>query len=175
MSKARKPTGKAPALTFENLVLSIRSVDRDLAAQAGRAINLSLTLRNWLMGCYIAEYELRGADRAQYGEKLLARLAVRLTENGVSRAEERELRRYRKFYQTYPQIREALTPELRKHLTFPAKSLSAPIRESATPETGLTGKELITRLSFTHIAELLAIEDPLREELDVSSFFEPGI
>jgi hypothetical protein len=63
MSKARKPTGKAAALTFENLVLSIHGVDRDLAAQAGRAINLSLTLRNWLIGCYISEYELRGADR----------------------------------------------------------------------------------------------------------------
>jgi hypothetical protein len=80
MSKARKPTGKAPASTFENLVLSIRSIDQDLAAQAGRAINLSLTLRNWLIGCYIAEYELRGADRAQYGKKLLAKLAVRLQE-----------------------------------------------------------------------------------------------
>jgi hypothetical protein len=44
MSKARKRTGKGSALTFENLVLSIRSVDQDLAAQAGRAINLSLTL-----------------------------------------------------------------------------------------------------------------------------------
>jgi predicted nuclease of restriction endonuclease-like (RecB) superfamily len=164
MSKARKPTGKAPALTFENLVLSIRSVDRNLAAHAGRAINLSLTLRNWLIGCYIAEYELRGADRAQYGEKLMARLAVRLTENGVSRTEERELRRYRQFYQTYPQIREALTPELRKQLPLPAKNLSSPIRESATPETGLAGKELITTLSFTHIAELLAIEDPLKRQ-----------
>ena len=162
MSKARKPTGKSAALTFENLVLSIRSVDRDLAAHAGRAINVSLTLRNWLIGCYIAEYELRGADRAQYGEKLMARLAVRLTENGVSRTEERELRRYRQFYQTYPQIREALTPELRKQLPVLAKNLSAPIRESATPETGLAGKELITTLSFTHIAELLAIEDPLK-------------
>ena len=57
--------------------------------------------------CGDAEYELRGADRAQYGKKLLAKLSIRLTENGVSRAEERELRRYRQFYHTYPQIREA--------------------------------------------------------------------
>ena len=126
MSKARKPTGKSAALTFENLVLSIRSVDRDLAADAGRAINVSLTLRNWLIGCYIAEYELRGADRAQYGEKLMARLAVRLTENGVSRTEERELRRYRQFYQTYPQIREALTPGLQGRYSSPKTAPSHP-------------------------------------------------
>src|SRR3954454_20404650 len=119
MSKGKEPTAKAFGLTFENLVVSIRGVDQDLAAQAGRAVNISLSLRNWLIGCYIAEYELRGADRAQYGEKLLARLSSRLTENGVSRAEERELRRYRQFYQTYPQIRESLAPELIKHLAFP--------------------------------------------------------
>jgi hypothetical protein len=57
-------------------------------------------------------YELRGADRAQYGENLMAKLSARLLNSGVSRSEERDLRRYRQFYQTYPQIREALPPDL---------------------------------------------------------------
>ena len=90
MSKARTLTPRPPGLTFENLVLSIRGVDEDLAAQAGRAVNISLTLRNWLIGCYIAEYEQRGADRAEYGKRLLAKLSARLTEIGVSRTEERD-------------------------------------------------------------------------------------
>jgi hypothetical protein len=95
----QKSALKAPGLTFENLALFISGVDQELASHASRAVNISLTLRNWLIGCYIAEYELRGADRAQYGEKLLAKLSGRLIENGVSRPEERELRRYRQFYQ----------------------------------------------------------------------------
>src|SRR5450432_2514423 len=111
---------EGPAFSFDVLVTSIHHAHDELAAQASRAVNISLTLRNWLIGCYIAEYELRGADRAQYGQKLLAKLSVRLIGIGVSRAEERELRRYRQFYQTYPQIRESLTPELRKHLASPA-------------------------------------------------------
>jgi predicted nuclease of restriction endonuclease-like (RecB) superfamily len=160
MSKAKKSTApKAAGLTFEHLVLSIRGIESEMAAQAGRAVNVSLTLRNWLIGCYIAEYELRGADRAQYGEKLLANLAVRLTGFGVSRAEERELRRYRRFYQTYPQIRESVTPELKKRLALTAIRGHATIRESATPESRLSGKDVVTKLSFTHIAELLAIQD----------------
>jgi hypothetical protein len=90
MAKKRsKSLVKADGLTFENLVLAIRGVDDDLAARAGRAVNVSLTLRNWLIGCYIAEYELRGADRARYGEKLLAKLADRLTRHGVSRTDSR--------------------------------------------------------------------------------------
>jgi hypothetical protein len=42
----------------------------------------------------------------------MAKLSARLLNWGVSRSEERELRRYRQFYQTYSQIREALPPEL---------------------------------------------------------------
>jgi hypothetical protein len=116
MSKARESPTKATGPTFEKLALSIRDIHQDLSAQAGRAVKLSLTLRNWIIGCYIAEYEQRGADRVQDGKNLLAKLSGRLTELGVSRTEERELHRYRQFYQTYPWIREALTLELRNHL-----------------------------------------------------------
>ena len=55
-----------------------------------------------------------------------------------------------------------LPPELRKYLASPAKSPSAPIREAAPPESGLSGKELITRLSFSHFVELLAVDEGLQ-------------
>jgi hypothetical protein len=99
-------------LTFNNLILSIRDIDSELAVRARRAVNYSLTLRNWLIGYHITEYEQRGKDRAAYGEKLVQSLSIQLIKQGVSRAEERELRRYRKFYRVYPQIRDSLTPEL---------------------------------------------------------------
>jgi hypothetical protein len=108
--------------TFVQLIESIQSVHRELVAQAGRAVNISLTLRNWLIGHYIAEYELNGQDRAAYGEKLLPTLAVELKKLGVSRSEERELRRYRQLYQVYPQIRETLSPKLNQRIAYPADS-----------------------------------------------------
>ncbi|MBW2069585.1 MAG: hypothetical protein JRI31_12090 [Deltaproteobacteria bacterium] len=55
---------------FSHLVSAIKSVHENLAARAGRAVNINLTLRNWLIGAYIAEYELHGADRAAYGDRL---------------------------------------------------------------------------------------------------------
>ena len=61
-------------LTFDKLVDSIRQVHKQLASQAGRAVNISLTLRNWMFGLYIAEFELRGKDRAVYGDKLFVDL-----------------------------------------------------------------------------------------------------
>ena len=67
------PFGSIPngSRSFETLVVSIRNVHGTLSAQASRAVNVSLTARNWLIGCYIAEYELHGADRASYGDSLL--------------------------------------------------------------------------------------------------------
>src|SRR3990172_8011193 len=88
---------KPARFDFTTLVAAIRQVDEHMAAQAGRAVNISLTLRNWAIGHYIYEYEQKGSDRAQYGERLLERLAEQLRKSGLSRVESRELRRYRQF------------------------------------------------------------------------------
>ena len=89
---------------FEKLVGNIRQVHEELAAQAGRAVNLSLTLRNWLIGCYIAEYEQNGTDRAEYGARLLENLSSRLAQGGMDGVASRSLRQYRQFYLIYPGI-----------------------------------------------------------------------
>ena len=111
----KKPSSLTTA-TFASLVELIRQTHQDLAAQANKAVNVSLTLRNWLIGLHIAEYEQQGKDRADYGSALLANLSAELQKLKIPRCEERELRRYRQFYQTYPQIRESLTPELARRI-----------------------------------------------------------
>jgi hypothetical protein len=98
-------------LTFNHLVDSIRQVHKHLAAQAGRAVNISLTMRNWGIGYYIREYEQNGADRARYGDRLLAMLSERLTETGMEGMAPRSLRLYRQFYLTYPEIWQTVSAE----------------------------------------------------------------
>ena len=147
----------ASALSFERLVAAIGQAHAELAARASQAVNSSLTLRNWLIGLYIAEYEQKGTDRAQYGEALIERLADRLRLAGVSRTDERELRRYRQFYFTYPQIRESLTPELVGRLLPQADGGN--IRETPTPKWGIAAGEILTKLSFSHLVELLQCTD----------------
>ena len=39
-------------LTFNRLVGSIREIHDQMAAQAGKAVNISLTLRNWMFDLY---------------------------------------------------------------------------------------------------------------------------
>ncbi len=146
--------------TFNQLLELIQQAHERLLTQASKAINISLTLRNWLFGFYIHTYEQKGSDRAAYGDRLLASLAERLAKKNIPRSSERELRRYRQFYLTYPQIRESLTPEFKNLL--PTQISQIEKRESVTPALKLSGKLLLERISFTSFAELLAIEDPLK-------------
>lgn len=45
---------------------------------AVKTINQATTLRNWIIGCYIVEYEQNGSDRAKYGDNLLKSLEKRI-------------------------------------------------------------------------------------------------
>ncbi len=144
-------------MSFDVIVSSILEADKELSLQATRAVNVSLTLRNWLIGFYIAEFEFRGADRAQYGEKLLDILSERLMAAKLSRVEVRELRRYKLFYSVYPDVIDVLPDALKNRLL-----LERSIRETVSPELRVPIHDIVTQLSFSHIIELIAIEDNLK-------------
>ena len=153
-------------LNFSTLANSIHQVDTELATQAVRAVNVSLTLRNWLIGYYISEYELRGADRAAYGKELLKKLSDHLRAIGVAACGKRQLYGYLRFYQVYPQIVRSVTAQLKsigigKPLT-PELLISSHTHEkvrAATAHSGVAPEKLLNSLSYTHIEQLVAIDD----------------
>jgi predicted nuclease of restriction endonuclease-like (RecB) superfamily len=114
-----------------------------------------------LVGLYILEYEQKGTDRAGYGEALLDKLADELESLGVTRVQPRELRRYRLFYSMYPQIRETLTPEFTRHIHLPANlgDTDSQIASSSHQQGECSPADLVQKLSFSHFAELIGIED----------------
>ena len=111
----RKPSKPKPApgqmLDFTALVESINRVHDQSAAAVNRVLNTSLTLRNWVIGLYLAEYELRGADRAEYGDRALGVIANRLTDMRVSNYNRRQLYRNLRFFRFYPGIVGTLSPQ----------------------------------------------------------------
>jgi predicted nuclease of restriction endonuclease-like (RecB) superfamily len=141
-------------LDLDQLAEVIRHVHKELFVQAHRAVNIGLTLRNWLIGRYIAEYELNGADRAIYGERILEELAARLSD--VSNCNRRQLYRYLRFYRVYPDIVGTLSPQLRGLL--PA-SASLEKEGAASPQSGGRRVPVIELLSYSHIEQLVDIED----------------
>jgi predicted nuclease of restriction endonuclease-like (RecB) superfamily len=164
--------GKHQTLNFGTLVETIRQVHEHLAAQASKAVNISVTLRNWLTGCYIREYEQNGSDRARYGEALLGTLSERLTQAGIEGMAARSLRLYRQFYVTYPQIWQTMSAKSASRLlseeiwqSLSAKSSVEPSGEivgTAPAKLEVPADHLVKSLSFSHFAELIGIDDPLR-------------
>ena len=79
--------------------------------RAYTAVNFAMVESYWLIGQQIVEHEQHGEARADYGKGLLKELAARLTTDFGKGFDERELRKMRQFYQTFPK-RDTLRPEL---------------------------------------------------------------
>src|SRR5665213_1325637 len=108
-------------MEYKELILALSKLNTQLKEQSLRAVNAALTLRNWVFGFYIIEFEQHGQDRAQYGKSLLANISKELKTVKVSNADERELRRFRQFYLAYPMFLNAMAD-------------NEPIRGLLTPE-----------------------------------------
>lgn len=157
---------------FTLLLNSIKSIHLQLQDSAAKAVNKLLTIRNWLIGYYIVEYEQNGEDRAQYGEMLLERLAEDLNQPSLSF---RNLKLYRQFYLTYPQIWQSVTAIFKSGQIgqSPIAQLKIPyfqivrkgqslIAQSLPSDLMVPPDKLITKLSYTHLVQLLSIDDPLK-------------
>lgn len=95
----------------DNLYAEIKGILTSARKRTYHAINFTMVESYWLIGQTIVEDEQRGDTRAEYGKGLLKELAARLTIEFGKGFDERELRKMRQFYITFP-IRDTLRPEL---------------------------------------------------------------
>jgi predicted nuclease of restriction endonuclease-like (RecB) superfamily len=186
-------------MDFKKLLNQIHNTHQYLNGVAAKAINTPMTIRNWLIGYYIVEFEQKGEDRAAYGENLIVALAERLKVNikGISAT---NLRLYRQFYSIYPELTSQVTKYLSDYSTFrnyqttsdklvdeandekyqtasdkmesaddnqiyqtvSEQLLPDATKESTTNKLGLPPARLLSHLSFSHIVELIKIDDELK-------------
>lgn len=155
-------------MDYKALLAEITSAHAHSLGTAARAVNRGLVLRNWVIGAYIVEFEQEGADRAAYGEGLLKRLSTDLADAHIPGCGVRMLERMRSFYLTYPQMVTAISSTAATnsdkkliHSPFPKPStvstFSVPdIRKGPSPLPAAR----VLELSWSHLSELLAVEDP---------------
>lgn len=170
--------------SFDHLSDVVTQLHDSAYSATVKAINRFATVRNYVIGFYIVEYEQHGSDRAKYGERLLKRLAERVNKRGIN---ETLLTNSRKFYLTYPQIQTYLEGKsaTASHLLekFPtASGESSPISPTPSEELALisstqsnkseispmpsdkfitSADKLLSHLSFSHLVEILTVDDPL--------------
>ena len=165
-------------MDFEALVKHISTIQSTLQAQAAHAVNLALTARNWLMGCYIVEFEQNGEDRATYGEQLLKKLEQRLNVKGLN---ERRFREFRRLYLVYPQLKAPialyLTSQIRHSLTaefiepirrMPSAKSAINIRRMPSAELNsakewmIPADRLFNKLTYSNLMLISTIDNPIK-------------
>ena len=167
-------------MNFEALVKHISTIQSTLQAQAAHAVNLALTARNWLMGCYIVEFEQNGEDRAAYGEQLLKKLEQRLNVKGLN---ERRFREFRRLYLVYPQLKEPIAQyivsqsQIRHTLSaefmepirrLPSAESATNIRRMPSAELNdakrwmISADRLFNRLTYSNLMLISTIDNPVK-------------
>lgn len=152
LTKIVEDWGQKQNPSFDELSVSVLQTHQTAQTTAIRAVNQMATLRNWLIGCYIVEYEQKGCDRAKYGDRLLKRLEESVNTKGLNVT---LFQISRLFYTYYPQIGDIIYATASHKLPH-EKIYATPSHKFMTP-----GKDLLGKLSFSHIREIMTQDDPL--------------
>lgn len=156
--------------SFSDLASIIQTTHDAAQSSAIRAINRMQTMRNWLIGYYIVEFEQHGKDRAEYGTQLLKKLEEQVNRKGLNVT---LFQTSRNFYNLYPQMGGLFVPnEIYSTLSNKSESRIPLMNKSTDAQTNTicatvshkfqTPPEMIvSRLSFSHIREIMSVDDPL--------------
>ena len=98
-----------PYVRTEDILDDVKAIIKGAQGLAWRSVNLILVRRNWLIGRRIAEEELRGDDRAQYGARVIKTLSRELTSSFGRGYTKTSLHNFYSFYKAFPEIFHTLS------------------------------------------------------------------
>ena len=133
------------------------AIIEDARDRAYRAVNVSLTLRNWQLGERIAKDELDGAERAEYGKRVITTLAHDLTAKYGKGFDRSTLYRYLLFYRMFPGIVAAVRPQLEILGAMSPESGKVDAVSQPSQNVAAVRPKL---LPWTHYRELIRVENP---------------
>ena len=102
----------------DDIVSDLKNIIDLSQKQAYQAINTALVYRNWLIGYRIAEEELKGEDRAEYGAEVIKKLSKELTKIYGKGFDRVTLYRCYRFYNDFPEIVATLWQQSEKILSW---------------------------------------------------------
>lgn len=96
----------------QNLLVDTSTIIESAKNVAYRSVNVVLVKRNWLLGKRIAEEQLGDQTREElYGQNIVTNLAKQLTAQYGSGFDRSSLYKYVRFYQCFPNIVDAVSPQ----------------------------------------------------------------
>ena len=163
-------------LNFENLSETLLNLNKVFEDGTAKAINRNITARNWLVGYYIVNYEQNGKDRAEYGEKIIRKLADRLNKKSLSY---RNLQLYKQFYLEFKvlesPIKTYILDEFKSEETLISNANLNLIEEKSdskdsansvctiqdNKEIHIPAELLFKNISYSHFTLIMGVENPL--------------
>ncbi len=115
---------------YDSILGEISTVIDEARRSASRSVNCIMTAAYWLIGRRIVEFEQNGKVRAEYGEKLLERLARDLSDRFGRGFSYPNLNRFRQFYLTFPlenNLSTAMIESNQPILSTPSRELDLPL------------------------------------------------
>ncbi len=101
-----------PYQKTENVISDLKNIIEVAQKQAYQSVNVLLVERNWLIGKRIAEEELQGQERAEYGASVIKKLAKELTTEYGRGFTKSNLYSFYSFYKSYPNIFHSVSGKL---------------------------------------------------------------
>ena len=123
---------------------------------AYRAVNIALTLRNWQLGERIARENLDGAERAEYGKKIITELSRDLTNKYGKGFDRISLYNFLKFYRCFPEIVGAVSQQSQ---IVGAVSQQSENIAALRQQFGILDSVNPKLLPWTYYRELIRVED----------------
>ena len=149
LEKAKSASIQMPDADLLQLADKIVAVIETGKQQLAISINQTIKTTYWNVGRHIVEFEQEGSARAKYGSSLLSRLA-KILRARVGRGYSRpNLNNMRKFY-----------------LLFPICQMSDKSESSIL--------QMSDKLTWSHICELITIDDPLEREFYLNECVSEG-
>ena len=169
----KKPTyllGTKKAPVYER----IRKILESARSGVARTVNTTQVIANWLIGRDIIEEEQRGKRKAEYGQRLIAELSIKLQKDYGSGYSATNLKLFRQFFLAYPRLTIIEIGHTLRDQSLPSDKDHFPIAVSAgrgishTPcdpswQPGL----LHPNLSWSLYRHLVRVESP-----EARSFYE---
>jgi len=150
---------------YSDLITDLTSLIEQGRKAAVRYVNTALVATYWLTGRRIVEYEQRGKERAEYGEKLLRKISVDLTTRFGKGFTERNLEHMRQFYLTYREISNTVCAKLIERTgekSHPVRARLLPISQKPSGIFEMLSQKF--PLSWSHYRLLMRLEEPLKQE-----------
>lgn len=158
--KIAAPTRRKPAkrvATYGSVLREFSQLVEGARHASARAVNALMTASYWEIGRRIVQHEQGGKHRAGYGEELLSRLSVDLTDRFGRGFGMRNLFLMRSFYMAYPDILQTVSAKLEDELPG-SKNLKSTSKKLQTLSAKLEpGRSIAQRAQ--QIAQLHAVSE----------------